>query len=99
MAGGSASAGTGSDPGWQAIAAMNSQNAAMQAGPLRAAQNNEIQSIQQSLSSDTLNLVKMFGARAAMSGAGVSAPFTSSAGGFATPFLTPNTGFVGARSS
>ena len=77
---------------------MNQQNLALQAGPLRAAQNNEIQSIQSGLSSDTLNLVKMFGARAAMSGANVSAPFTSPSGGFATPFLTPNTGFVGARS-
>lgn len=77
---------------------MNQQNVAMQAGPLRAAQNNEIQSIQSGLSDDTLNLVKMFGARASMSGANIAAPFTSSAGGFATPFLTPSTGFVGARS-
>jgi hypothetical protein len=96
--GGGGVGGTGSDPGWQAIAAMNGQNLMLQQGPLQAAQQRETQAIQSSLSDDTLNLIKMFGARAAMSGANVSAPFTAPGGGFATPFLTPAGGLIGARS-
>ena len=98
MAGGRASAGTGSDPQWQAIAAMNGQNLMLQQGPLQAAKQQQLQAAQSGLSDDTLNLVRMFGQRAAMSGASVSAPFTAPGGGFATPFLTPSGGLVGARS-
>jgi len=76
---------------------MNQQNLALQQGPLQAAKNQQIQAIQSSLSDDTLNLIKMFGASSAMSGASINAPFASTVGGFATPFLTPGGGLVGAR--
>jgi hypothetical protein len=87
--------GTGSDPNWQAIAAMQGQTSLLQAGPLQAAKNQQIQSIQSGLSVDMMNIVKMFGDRARDSGANISAPFTTASGGM--PLLTPSGGLIGSR--
>jgi hypothetical protein len=52
------------------------------------ARQQRIQSLQQSLSSDTFGILKMFGANSAQATAGIAAPFSTTSGGFATPFMS-----------
>jgi hypothetical protein len=49
----------------------------------------QVQSIQSSVSTDTWNLLKQFGARAAAAGSTISTPLSNTTGGFANPPATP----------
>jgi hypothetical protein len=51
------------------------------------AKQQRIATLQQSLSSDTFGILKMFGQKTAAGAAGIAPPFSQSSGGFATPFL------------
>lgn len=53
------------------------------------AQQQRIASLQSSLSSDTFGILKMFGSNSAQAQAGIAAPFSTTSGGFATPFMSP----------
>lgn len=55
-----------------------------------AAKASRIKALQDSLSSDNFNLLRLFGQSQASQTAGISAPFSTAAGGFATPFLSQN---------
>ncbi|SDQ99512.1 hypothetical protein SAMN05519103_00342 [Rhizobiales bacterium GAS113] len=69
---------------------LQQQQAAAANDAAKVAQQNQISSIQQSVSVDTWNLLKQFGQRSAMAGANLAVPLSTTTGGFATPVATPS---------